>query len=223
MPAEFSLVQKIAIWALPVLFAITLHEVAHGYVARRLGDPTAERLGRLSLNPLRHIDPVGTLLVPAVLLAIGGFLFGWARPVPVDYRNLRNPRRDMALVAIAGPLSNFAMAIGWGLLLKLATALGANQGVWLGVGYMAVAGIVINLVLMVLNLLPLPPLDGGRVVAGLLPPDLARQYDRVEPYGLFIIVGLLASGLLSKIMQFPLMLAEHGLSLLLNIDLTLFY
>lgn len=223
MPAEFTLVQKIAIWALPVLFAITLHEVAHGIAARRLGDRTAEMMGRLSLNPLRHIDPLGTVLVPAVLLAIGGFLFGWAKPVPVNFSNLRNPRRDMALVAIAGPLSNFAMAVGWGLLLKLATAMGAEQGLWLGVGYMAVAGMVINLVLLVLNLLPLPPLDGGRVVSGLLPLSLARHYDRLEPFGLFIIVGLLATGWLSKIMQWPLMLAEHGLSMLLDLNLSLFY
>ncbi|HSW11275.1 MAG TPA: site-2 protease family protein, partial [Solimonas sp.] len=148
---------------------------------------------------------------------------GWAKPVPVNFSNLRNPRRDMALVAIAGPLSNFAMAVGWGLLLKLATAMGAEQGLWLGVGYMAVAGMVINLVLLVLNLLPLPPLDGGRVVSGLLPLSLARHYDRLEPFGLFIIVGLLATGWLSKIMQWPLMLAEHGLSMLLDLNLSLFY
>jgi Zn-dependent protease len=221
MSPELTLVQKIAIWAIPVLFAITLHEVAHGFAARRLGDNTAAMLGRLSLNPLKHIDPVGTILVPGLLLAIGGFLFGWAKPVPVDYRNLRNPRRDMALVAAAGPLSNLAMALGWGLLLKLALSMDASGGIWLGLRYMAVAGIVINLVLMVLNLLPLPPLDGGRVVSGLLPAGMARGYDRIEPFGLFIVLGLLATGLLSKIMYWPLAISEYALYRLLDINMNL--
>lgn len=228
MPAESTLVQTIAIWALPVLFAITLHEVAHGYVARRLGDPTAEKLGRLTLNPLRHIDPVGTVIVPIVLLVLsklagGGFLFGWAKPVPVNFHNLKNPRRDMALVAAAGPLANLAMAIGWGLLLKLALAMDGSAGLWLGVRYMAVAGVTVNLVLMVLNLIPLPPLDGGRVVAGLLPGSLSHRYERIEPYGLFIIVGLLATGWLSKIMYWPLVLSEFALYSLLGIDMNLAY
>jgi Zn-dependent protease len=228
MPVEFSLVQTIAIWALPVLFAITLHEVAHGYAARRLGDPTAAMLGRLSLNPIRHVDPVGTIAVPVVLLLLsklmgGGFLFGWAKPVPVDYRRLRNPRRDMALVAAAGPLANLAMALGWGLLLKLALAMDADQGLWLGLRYMAVAGIVVNLVLMVLNLLPLPPLDGGRILAGLLPLPLAMRYARMEPYGLVIVIVLLATGLLSKIMYWPLTLSEHFLYRLLGLNSSLLY
>lgn len=223
MPAEFTLVQTIAIWALPVLFAITLHEVAHGYVARRLGDPTAASLGRLSLNPVRHIDPVGTIAVPIVLLAIsklagGGFLFGWAKPVPVDYRRLGNPRRDMALVAAAGPAANLAMALFWGLLLKFALGMNTGEGIWLGVSYMAVAGIQINLVLMVLNLLPLPPLDGGRVMAGLLPLPLAERYAKLEPYGLLIVVGLLASGLLSRIMAWPLAVSQDLLLGLLGLN-----
>ncbi len=228
MPVEFSLVQTIAIWALPVLFAITLHEVAHGYAARRLGDPTAASQGRLSLNPIKHVDPVGTVVVPIVLLLLsklmgGGFLFGWAKPVPVDYRRLRNPRRDMALVAAAGPLANLAMAIGWGLLLKLALAMNADQGLWLGLRYMAVAGIVVNLVLMVLNLLPLPPLDGGRVLAGLLPLPLAYRYAKLEPYGLLIVIGLLATGLLSKIMYWPLTISEGLLYKLLGLNSALLY
>jgi Zn-dependent protease len=208
MPIEFTLVQKIAIWALPVIFAITIHEAAHGYAARALGDRTAAMLGRVSLNPLRHIDPVGTVLVPGILLLLGGFLFGWAKPVPVDFRNLRHPRRDMALVALAGPLSNAAMALLWGLLLKFAApAAAAGEGLWIGLSNMAVAGIVINLILMVLNLLPLPPLDGGRVLTGLVPESLARWLDRIEPYGIFVLFGLLFFGLLGAIMGPGLRLA----------------
>ena len=228
MPAEFSLVQTIAIWALPVLFAITLHEVAHGYVARRLGDPTAAALGRLSLNPIRHVDPVGTVLVPIVLLLIsklagGGFLFGWAKPVPVDYRRLGNPRRDMALVAAAGPAANLAMAVAWGLLLKLAITMNAGEGVWLGVSYMSVAGVMVNLVLMVLNLLPLPPLDGGRIVSGLLPENMAHQYNRIEPYGFFIIIGLMIyDNTLSKILAWPLAVSQDLLFSLLGLNTSAF-
>ena len=209
MPIEFTLVQKIAIWALPVIFAITIHEAAHGYAARALGDRTAESLGRLSLNPLRHIDPVGTVIVPGLLLALGGFLFGWAKPVPVNFNNLRQPRRDMALVAVAGPLSNAAQALLWALLLKLLLQSGAQSGVVLGFTQMAVAGIVVNLILMVLNLLPLPPLDGGRVLTGLVPEALARKLDRIEPYGFFILLGLLAIGWLGVIMGPGLRIAEQ--------------
>lgn len=218
MSPELTLVQKIAIWALPVLFAITLHEVAHGWVARALGDPTADKLGRLTLNPLRHIDPVGTVIVPLVLLALGGFLFGWAKPVPVNMQNLRNPRRDMAIVAIAGPLANAAMALAWGLLLKLALAQEADEGLWLGVQSMAVAGIIINLIVGVMNLLPLPPLDGGRVLNGLLPKAVSQRYEKLEPYGLFIVVGLLASGWLMKIMFWPLMVSQALLFGVLGIN-----
>ena len=218
MPLELTLVQKIAIWALPVIFAITVHEAAHGYAARALGDNTAAAAGRLSLNPLRHIDLIGTVILPAVLLMLGGFLFGWAKPVPVDFRNLRRPRRDMALVAAAGPASNLVMAIAWGLLLKLAITVDpAAQTAWMGVRYMAVAGVAINLVLMVLNLIPLPPLDGGRVVTGVLPARAAYRYAQLERYGLIILIVLLATGLLSEIMFWPLAISEFLLYSLLGL------
>lgn len=218
MPLDFSLVQTIAIWALPVLFAITVHEAAHGYAARALGDHTAESLGRLSLNPLRHIDPIGTVVLPVVLLALGGFLFGWAKPVPVAMHKLRHPRRDMALVAAAGPASNALMALGWALLLRVTMELEAETGWVIGLRLMAVAGIAINVMLLVLNLLPLPPLDGGRVLAGLLPAAGARLLDRIERYGLLILVAMLASGLLGKLLHGPLQLAEQLVYQSVNID-----
>jgi Zn-dependent protease len=211
MPSMPELVQTLTVWALPVLFAITLHEVAHGWAARALGDSTAAMMGRLSLNPLKHIDPVGTIVVPIVFLLLpGDFLFGWAKPVPVSMRNLRNPRRDMALVAAAGPLSNLAMAFGWGLLLKLAGAQGAQEGLWLGVAMMAAAGIFMNLLLMALNLLPIPPLDGGRVMSAILPPSLGARYDRIEPYGFLIVITLMVLQLLGPLMR-PLIVAGQSL------------
>ncbi|GAB4356229.1 MAG: site-2 protease family protein [Immundisolibacter sp.] len=200
---DFSLPQKIAIWALPVLFAITVHEVAHGFVASRLGDRTAQMMGRLTLNPLKHIDPVGTVLVPLVMLLLpGGFLFGWAKPVPVGYRNLHNPKRDMAIVAAAGPLSNLLMAVGWALLLRLSVELlqplpWAAQPLF----FMAQAGIAINLILMILNLIPVPPLDGGRVLSGLLPARQAAALGALEPYGLMIVLALLLTGVLWRFLQ----------------------
>lgn len=200
--SELNLVQKIVVWALPILFAITVHEVAHGWVARRLGDPTAFMMGRLTLNPLRHIDPVGTVLVPLIFLLLpGNFIFGWAKPVPVTWENLRKPKRDMALVALAGPTSNLLMAIGWGLAAKLGYLL-AGQFPFAGLPmiYMGSAGILINVILMVLNLLPLPPLDGGRVVAGILPGPLAYKYSRIEPYGFVILLLLLFTGLLGSLL-----------------------
>lgn len=223
MPFDFALVQKLAVWALPVLFAITVHEAAHGYAARALGDPTAERLGRLSLNPLRHIDPFGTVILPALMLFIGGFLFGWAKPVPVDGRNLRDPRRDMALVALAGPVSNGLMALGWALLLRVALEQDATQGLWLYLKFMSIAGIAINLTLMVLNLLPIPPLDGGRVLIGVLPAPAARLLSRVEPYGLFILIGLFllpfqGQPILKTLLGWPLLMSEGLLYDLVNIN-----
>ena len=206
---ELNVFQTFAIWAIPVLLAITLHEVSHGWAARYFGDQTAARLGRLSLNPLRHVDPVGTIIVPGVLLLLGGVLFGWAKPVPVAMQNLRKPRQHMAWVALFVPMSNFAIALGWALLLKLSLGFGAAEGPMVFLRYMAVAGIIINLVLMVLNLLPLPPLDGGRVLAGLVPEPTARVLDRVEPWGLVIIVTLLVTGVLWHLMAPPLMLMER--------------
>ena len=183
------LIQLIAVAAIPILFAITLHEAAHGYVARHFGDMTAYQAGRISLNPLRHIDLVGTILLPLLTLALGGILFGWAKPVPVNFGALRHPKQDMLWVAIAGPASNLLMALLWALMIKL---------VWLFPGSyfseplleMAQIGIKINVILMVLNLLPLPPLDGGRVAVSLLPHRQAYQLSRIEPYGLFILIAL---------------------------------
>ena len=206
---ELTTVQRVVVWALPVLFAITVHEVAHGWVARKLGDPTAMMLGRLTLNPLKHIDPIGTVVVPIVLLLMGGFIFGWAKPVPVTWENLKNPKRDMALVAIAGPLSNLIMAVMWALIMKVGFMLGGNLDAlaWPLI-YMGGAGIAINAILMLLNLLPVPPLDGGRVLAGVLPGPLAWKLNRLEPYGLIIIVALLATGLLGQILGPPMLWFE---------------
>ncbi len=196
--------QLLSVWALPVLFAITLHEVAHGWTARHFGDMTAAQLGRLSLNPIKHIDPVGTVIVPAVLLFLGGFVFGWAKPVPVNMFHLHNPKRDMAVVAAAGPAANLVMALGWALIAKLGVSMyGTLEWIAVPLILMGQAGIAINLVLMLLNLLPLPPLDGGRVVAGVLPDNLSYQYGRIEPLGLFILLGLLALGVLGKILSPP--------------------
>lgn len=189
---ELTLLQKIAVSILPVLFGITVHEVAHGWVAKRLGDPTAQRLGRLTLNPLKHIDLLGTILVPAILLLSGARPFGWAKPVPVTWENLRHPKRDMVLVSIAGPLSNFLMAIFWGLLASMALLLPPGTE-WFSAPLlnMGIVGIGVNGVLMLLNMLPIPPLDGGRVIAGLLPGRLSWQFGRIEPYGFFILFALL--------------------------------
>ncbi len=193
-------IQLLAAWAIPILFAITLHEVAHGWVARYFGDDTAARLGRLSLNPLRHVDPLGTVVVPVLMWLFSGFLFGWAKPVPVVAANLRQPREHMAIVAAAGPLTNLVMAIAWAGVFKLAL-LSGGQGVALQfLTLMAIGGIAINLILMVLNLLPIPPLDGSRVLNGFLPERYARQVDRLEQYGLIIVVVLLVTGTLGRIM-----------------------
>jgi Zn-dependent protease len=194
-----QLIQTIALAAIPVLFAITLHEAAHGYVARHFGDMTAFREGRISLNPLRHIDPVGTILLPLLSLWLGGILFGWAKPVPVNFGALRNPKKDMLWVALAGPASNLVMALGWALLAKIGLEMQGNYFADPLLG-MAQYGIQINVVLMVLNLLPLPPLDGGRVAVSLLPHRQAFQLAKVEPYGMFILIILLMTNLLGLIL-----------------------
>jgi Zn-dependent protease len=186
---------KISIWAIPVLFAITLHEVAHGWMARYFGDRTAEMLGRLSLNPLRHIDPIGTVLVPGLLLAVGGVMFGWAKPVPVATSVLRNPRRAMILVALAGPAANLCMAAVWCPVLGAIVRVNGNATLNHWIASMAQAGIWSNVSLAVIYLLPIPPLDGGRVLAGLLPPRLSARLEKIEPVGLFIVLGLSAFGL----------------------------
>lgn len=196
---ELTLIQQIAVYALPVIFAITLHEAAHGYAARHFGDTTAYMLGRISVNPLRHIDPVGTVLVPLVTLALGGILFGWAKPVPVNFNHLRHPKRDMLWVAAAGPAANLAMALFWALVMKVGLAM-PESSLGLPMALMGKAGITINAVLMVLNLLPLLPLDGGRIAVSLLPPPLAYSYSRLEPYGMIILVVLLFSGVLGTIL-----------------------
>ncbi len=201
---DLTLIQRIVVWVLPVIFAITVHEVAHGWVAKKYGDNTASRLGRLTLNPIKHIDILGTIIIPGLLLVTSaGFIFGWAKPVPVDPRYFKNPRRDMAIVAIAGPLSNLLMACGWALLVKIGVTL-SMQGISLPLILMGMAGIQINLVLALINLIPTPPLDGSRIVTGFLPNRLAWQYNKLEPYGFFILVALLWSGGLSYILGAPL-------------------
>lgn len=211
MLTEMSMIQALVVWTPPVLLAVTLHEVAHGWAARELGDHTAERLGRLSLNPLKHVDPIGTVLVPGLLYVLSGFVFGWAKPVPVTWENLRNPRRDMALVALAGPLANVAMLLVWLAVAKLGFSWAEDYFISAGL-----AGIMINTMLIALNLLPVPPLDGSRVVSALLPPDLALHYGRIEPYGLLILLVLLSSGVLDRLMSPVMGLIEHLLRAVLG-------
>jgi Zn-dependent protease len=199
---ELSVVfQKIAVFALPVLFAITLHEAAHGYVARYFGDMTAYAAGRISLNPLRHIDPIGTIVVPLLTLMVSPVMFGWAKPVPVNFANLRRPKRDMLWVAAAGPLSNLLMALGWALLLKAAFGLAADNPAREWLASMGEAGVFVNVIFFVLNLFPLPPLDGGRILVSLLPRSVAWRFAQVEPYGFIILLALLFTGILGKVLS----------------------
>jgi Zn-dependent protease len=205
-----DLIQAVLIYALPVLFAITLHEAAHGYAARYFGDNTAWVLGRVSLNPIRHIDPIGTLLMPLLLYfaTAGAFLFGYAKPVPVQFGRLRNPKRDMIWVALAGPGANLAQALLWGVLLYVLVGLGVRERYFLE---LCNAGLLVNVVMFVFNLFPLPPLDGGRILVGLLPPKAAFQVARVEPWGFFIVMGLVIAGVLGSLWMKPLMRLTYGL------------
>jgi Zn-dependent protease len=199
--------EYIVVRAVPILFAITVHEAAHGWMACRFGDRTAELLGRVTLNPVKHIDPVGTIIVPILMIMTTPFVFGWAKPVPVNGRNLRNPKRDMVPVAFAGPGANLLMALAWTLVFHLTVdaspALGGDAGFF---PVMAKIGVFFNLLLMIFNLLPIPPLDGGRVLRGLVPESVGRQLDALERYGLIIVVGLLVLGLLSPVMRVVLRL-----------------
>jgi Zn-dependent protease len=230
------LVQTIAIYALPVLFAITLHEAAHGYVARHFGDLTAHAQGRISLNPLRHVDWIGTVAAPLVILVVslGNFLFGWAKPVPVNYSALRKPREHMAWVAAAGPAANLVMAIGWALALRLGIAASPRPEAWTEVASnhgsilvvravleqgsgvaeffigVCAAGVMVNLILMLLNLLPIPPLDGGRIVTSLLPRKAAWRFSKIEPWGLPILLVLLFTKQLSAVLS-PLFMESEAL------------
>lgn len=216
--AILTIISQIILYAIPILFAITLHEFAHGWVAEKLGDPTARMLGRLTLNPIKHIDPVGTIVVPTVLFYLGGFIFGWAKPVPITWQNLKHPKRDMALVAVAGPLANLVMAFAWGIVAKLTLILASPDGAiasyLLG---MAKIGVLINFILMVLNMLPVPPLDGSRVLSSFVSPKFALMLAEVEVYGFLILVILLASGLLTAIIQPVIMMFIQLLVFLLQL------
>jgi len=198
-----NLIQTVLIYALPVLFAITVHEAAHGYVARALGDNTAYMMGRVTLNPIKHIDPVGTILMPLMLYfaTSGAFLFGYAKPVPVNFGQLRRPKRDMVWVALAGPASNFIQAILWAIAYTVLVGTGVQERFFVD---MCKAGVLVNLVMWAFNLFPLPPLDGGRVLVGLLPRNLAYSFSRIEPWGFFIVLGLVLVGVVGTYWLRPL-------------------
>ena len=205
---ELTVIQKVTVYALPIIFAITVHEAAHGYAAKYFGDLTAYNQNRISLNPLRHIDPIGTILLPALTVLLGGVLFGWAKPVPVNFMNLRHPKKDMLWVAAAGPFSNLIMAIFWTILYGRSAYFPESMSLF--IQQMGIAGISINLSLMVLNLIPLPPLDGGRIAVSLLPNHLAYKYAQVERYGFLILIILLMTHILDLII-FPLIQISQSL------------
>ena len=216
---ELSLIQNIAVIALPLIFAITLHEVAHGWVASWCGDQTARLSGRLSLNPIRHIDPVGTIILPLIFLLMNSnFIFGWAKPVPVDSRNMRNPRFNMAMVSLAGPAANLLMAIIWGFIGRLSELMVIKGNVWFGtpLQLMSQYGVLINIVLAALNCLPIPPLDGGHFLSNILPPRIAYHYSKIEPYGFFILIALILSGLLNTILLPAIYVLVKFVSVIVN-------
>lgn len=215
---QLTTIQLVSVSLLPIIFAITVHEASHGYMAKLLGDKTAFILGRITLNPLKHIDLVGTVMVPLILLYLGGIVFGWAKPVPVSQRNFQRPRRDMALVALVGPLSNFFMAIIWAVIAKLGMLLLHHGFYWgLAIGYMGQAGIMINLGFFVLNFLPIPPLDGGHMLVGLLPKKVAFYFERFAGISFIFLVILLASGYLSKIIEIPLFYLVNLFNIVLGV------
>ncbi len=218
-----NLIQTVLIYALPVLFAITIHEAAHGYVARSLGDDTAYMLGRVTLNPIKHIDPIGTILMPMLLYfaTSGAFLFGYAKPVPVNFGNLRRPKRDMVWVALAGPVSNLIQGVLWAIAYVVLAGSGVTERFFI---QMCQAGVLVNLVMAAFNLFPLPPLDGGRVLTGLLPRSLAYPFSRIEPWGFFIVMGLVIAGIVSKYWLTPLIsLGYQAIALLLTPLTALFH
>jgi Zn-dependent protease len=211
MMNDLTLLQRIVVWILPVVFAITVHEVAHGWVAKKYGDNTADMQGRLTLNPIKHIDLLGTIIIPGLLLITGtGFIFGWAKPVPVDARNFKNPRADMAMVALAGPVSNLLMATAWALIARLGVTIGTSaETISLPLIYTGIAGIAINLVLALLNLLPIPPLDGSRILSGVLPNYWAWQYNKLERFGFIILLILLSTNVLGMILAYPIFIVQQ--------------
>lgn len=213
---QLNTIQQIAIWILPVVFAVTLHEAAHGYVAYKLGDDTAFKLGRITANPLKHIDLIGTIVLPMVLMLTSGFIFGWAKPVPVNQNKLRRPKRDFVIVALAGPTSNFLMGIFWVSILKLCLWFPHNDALYY-IGLMCQAGITINVLLMVLNFIPIPPLDGSRFISYVLPPPWDKRFDKITSFGIIIILVLIATGVLSKIMLPAIAFVQHGLFALYQI------
>ena len=221
---DATTIQKITIWILPVLFAVALHEAAHAWMADKKGDSTARMLGRLTFNPIKHIDPVGTIIVPVLMVVLTGFAFGWAKPVPVDARNLRNPKKDMMWVAAAGPVSNFLQALFWAVFLNISVMFfDGRSSISLFFLLMPIAGITINVILGVLNLLPIPPLDGGRIMSGLLSPRAAMQYSKIEPYGFFIIIALMLTGILSYIIFPVIAVFLMVLSSISGLDIEVFY
>ncbi len=221
---DATTIQKITIWILPVLFAVALHEAAHAWMADKKGDSTARMLGRLTFNPIKHIDPVGTIIVPVLMVVLTGFAFGWAKPVPVDARNLRNPKKDMMWVAAAGPVSNFLQALFWAVFLNISVMFfDGRSSISLFFLLMPIAGISINVILGVLNLLPIPPLDGGRIMSGLLSPRASMQYSKIEPYGFFIIIALMLTGILSYIIFPVIAVFLMVLSSISGLDIEVFY